>query len=130
MDFTHSTPIGGRIHDDFEQLVSGQGYDHNFVLNRPSPADRSLILAAHVHEPTSHRILDVWTTEPGIQFYSGNFLDGALVGPSGRAYRQRDGFALETQHYPDSPNHPHFPSTGLRPGEVFESTTIYAFSIG
>lgn len=130
MDFTDSTPIGERIRNSFEQLVIGQGYDHNYVLNRPSPEDETLILAAHVQEPTSHRILDIWTTEPGIQFYSGNFLDGTLVGTSGRTYRQSDGFALETQHYPDSPNQPSFPSTVLRPGEEFESTTIYKFSVG
>jgi aldose 1-epimerase len=130
-DFTSATPIGDRIRDySNEQLRFGRGYDHNFVLNRPDPNDKSLILAAHVHEPTSGRILDIYTTEPGIQFYSGNFLDGTLVGTSGRAYRQGDGFALETQHYPDSPNHPNFPSTRLDPGQTFMSTTIYKFSTG
>jgi aldose 1-epimerase len=130
LDFTKSTPIGERIRESFEQLLIGHGYDHNFVLNRANPDDTSLILAAHVQEPTTHRILDVYTTEPGIQFYSGNFLDGSLVGTSGHTYRQSDGFALETQHYPDSPNHPNFPSTVLRPGQELDSTTIYKFSTG
>jgi aldose 1-epimerase len=130
MDFTKTTPIGDRIRDGFPQLVIGRGYDHNWVLNRPSPTDTSLIQAAHVHEPTSDRILDIYTTEPGIQFYSGNFLDGTLVGTSGHMYRQGDGFALETQHYPDSPNHANFPSTVLRPGQVYATTTIYKFSSG
>ena len=130
MDFTESTPIGDRIPDGFPQLVIGRGYDHNWVLNRPNPSDTSLIQAAHVHEPTSDRILDIYTTEPGIQFYSGNFLDGTLVGTSGHMYRQGDGFALETQHYPDSPNHANFPSTVLRPGQTYATTTIYKFSTG
>jgi aldose 1-epimerase len=130
LDFTKSTPIGARIHDNFPQLLLGHGYDHNFVLDRPSPTDTSLIQAAHVQEPTTHRILDIYTTQPGIQFYSGNFLDGSLVGTSGHTYRQSDGFALETQHYPDSPNHSNFPSTVLGPGQDFNSTTIYKFSTG
>jgi aldose 1-epimerase len=129
MDFTTNEEIGARIRNaNFEQLLIGRGYDHNYVLNRPSPDDMSLILAARVHEPTTGRTMDVLTTEPGIQFYSGNFLDGTLVGPSGKMYRQGDGFALETQHYPDSPNQPDFPSTTLAPGEEYTSTTIYAFS--
>jgi aldose 1-epimerase len=130
MDFTKSTPIGARIRDGFPQLVIGRGYDHNYVLDRHGSHDTSLILAARVHEPTSDRILDIYTTEPGIQFYSGNFLDGTLVGTSGRMYRQGDGFALETQHYPDSPNQPSFPSTVLRPGQVYTSETIYQLSTG
>jgi aldose 1-epimerase len=88
-----------------------------------------MILAATLFEPKSGRVLKVWTTEPGIQFYSGNFLDGTLYGTSHRAYRQGDGLALETQHYPDSPNHPNFPSTELRPGETFESTTIFELNV-
>jgi aldose 1-epimerase len=108
--------------------VIGRGYDHNWVLDRPSPSDKSLILAARVKEPDSGRVLSIYTTEPGIQFYSGNFLDGTLVGTSGHMYRQGDGFALETQHYPDSPNHANFPSTVLRPGEVYKTQTIYQFS--
>jgi aldose 1-epimerase len=128
LDFTTPHPIGERIRDDFEQLVIGRGYDHNFVLDRPSPDDISLIVAARVVEPESGRTLEISTTEPGIQFYSGNFLDGTLVGGAGKMYRQGDGFALETQHYPDSPNQEAFPSTLLEQGETFESTTIYAFS--
>ena len=106
----------------------GRGYDHNWVLDRPSASDTSMIRAARVQEPDSGRVLEIFTTEPGIQFYSGNFLDGTLVGTSGRMYRQGDGFALETQHYPDSPNQPNFPSTVLRPGQVYKTTTIYQFS--
>jgi aldose 1-epimerase len=128
MDFTRSTAIGDRIRDSFEQLVIGRGYDHNWVLDRRSPSDTSMIRAASVREPDSGRVLEIFTTEPGIQFYSGNFLDGTLVGTSGRMYRQGDGFALETQHYPDSPNKPNFPSTVLRPGQVYKTTTIYQFS--
>ena len=128
MDFNDPTPIGDRIRNDFEQLVIGRGYDHNWVLDRGNPNDTSLILAARVSEPTSGRVLSIYTTEPGIQFYSGNFLDGTLVGTSGNMYRQGDGFALETQHYPDSPNQPSFPSTVLRPGEEYETQTIYQFS--
>ena len=130
MDFTGSTAIGDRIRDDFEQLHIGLGYDHNFVLNRPSPADTSMIHAAHVWDPSSRRTLDVYTTEPGIQFYSGNFLDGTLVGTSGQTFRQSDGFALETQHFPDSPNQPSFPSTVLGPGQQYDSSTTYAFGSG
>src|SRR5262245_7773213 len=128
MDFTRPTPIGARIRDSFPQLVIGRGYDHNWVLNRPSAADTSLLLAARVKEPTSGRVLSIYTTEPGIQFYSGNFLDGTLVGTSGHMYRQGDGFALETQHFPNSPNQANFPSTVLRPGQQFSSQTIYEFS--
>jgi aldose 1-epimerase len=123
LDFVDPRPIGERIGDGFPQLAIARGYDHNFVLE---PGDAgSPRLAARVREPVSGRELEVHTTEPGIQVYSGNFLDGTLVGTSGRAYRQRDGFALEPQHFPDSPNQPRFPSTVLRPGEVFESTTVY-----
>lgn len=128
-DFTEPHPIGERIRDaSSEQIVLGRGYDHNFVLDRESPDDTSLILAARVQEPESGRTMEVYTTEPGIQFYSGNYLDGTLVGPGGSVYRQGDGFALETQHYPDSPNQPSFPSTELQPGEEYTSTTVYAFS--
>ena len=126
MDFTTPHAIGERIRDDFEQLVIGRGYDHNYVLDREN--DDRLQLAARVTEPTSGRVLEVLTTEPGIQFYSGNFLDGSVIGASGRMYRQGDGFALETQHFPDSPNQPEFPTTVLNPGEEFRSTTVYAFS--
>ena len=129
LDFTTPHPIGERIRDDFEQLVIGRGYDHNFVLDRKSADDTSLIVAARVVEPESGRTLEISTTEPGIQFYSGNFLDASLVGASGKMYRQTDGFALETQHFPDSPNQPEFPSTLLEPGQEFQSTTIYKFSV-
>jgi aldose 1-epimerase len=128
MDFTKPTAIGDRIRNGFPQLVIGRGYDHNWVLKRPSPDDKSLILAARVREPSSGRVLSIFTTEPGIQFYSGNFLDATLVGTSGHMYRQGDGFALETQHYPDSPNHPNFPPTVLRPGQVYQTQTIYQLS--
>jgi aldose 1-epimerase len=126
-DFTTPHAIGERIRENDPQLVFGRGYDHNWVLDRAS-GDTSLIKAAKLRDPSSGRVLTVWTTEPGIQFYSGNFLDGTLYGTSGRAYRQGDGLALETQHYPDSPNKPQFPSTRLDPGETYETTTIYSFS--
>jgi aldose 1-epimerase len=129
-DFTRSTPIGERIREAHPQIVIGQGYDHNWVLDRRNPEDTSMMLAARLSEPRGGRVLEVLTTEPGIQFYSGNFLDGTLVGTSGRVYRQTDGLALETQHYPDSPNQPNFPSTVLRPGEEYETTTIFRFSAG
>jgi len=125
MDFRHPTAIGARIRDNFQQLLYGQGYDHNFVLDRRD--DSSLALAARVSERTSGRTVTIRTTEPGIQFYSGNFLDGTLVGTGGHVYRQGDGFALETQHFPDSPNHPSFPSTVLRPDGVYQTTTLYQF---
>jgi aldose 1-epimerase len=129
MDFNRSTAIGDRIDDGtFEQLVIGRGYDHNWVLDR-KVGDGKLVLAARAVDPGSGRKLEVLTTEPGIQFYAGNFLDGTLVGTSGKMYRQSYGFALETQHYPDSPNHANFPSTVLRPGEVYQTTTIYKFGV-
>jgi aldose 1-epimerase len=128
MDFRKPHAIGERIRDgSFQQLVIGRGYDHNWVLNRPEK--KSLVLAARVVEPESGRVLEIRTTEPGIQFYAGNFLDGTLVGTSHRMYRQGDGFALETQHYPDSPNQANFPSTVLRPGEEYETTTIFKFEV-
>jgi aldose 1-epimerase len=123
MDFRQSTAIGARIRNGFSQLIIGRGYDHNWVLSRRGTS--SNYLAARVTEPTSGRVLSIRTDEPGIQFYSGNFLDGTLVGTSGRMYRQGDGFALETQHFPDSPNHANFPSTVLRPGQVYRTTTTY-----
>ncbi len=125
MDFTKATPIGERIEADFEQLKAGGGYDHNWVLNR---SGRGLSLAAKVTEPTTGRVMEVWTTEPGVQFYAGNFLDGTITGKGGKVYQHRWGFCLETQHYPDSPNQPNFPSTILRPGEKYETTTVYRFS--
>src|SRR5918996_406980 len=126
-DFTTPTTIGARIREGHPQLLIGRGYDHNVVLDR-TPGDATLIEAATLRDPDSGRVLTIWTTEPGIQFYSGGYLDGTLVGASGRTYRQGDGVALETQHFPDSPNQPDFPSTVLRPGEVFTSTTLFAFS--
>jgi aldose 1-epimerase len=128
-DFTSPHAVGERLRDSHEQIVIGQGYDHNFVLDRPSFDDTSLTRAARVTEPRSGRVLEILTTEPGIQFYSGNFLDGTLVGTSGRVYRQTDGFALETQHFPDSPNKPQFPSTALYPGDTYDTTTIYRFDV-
>jgi aldose 1-epimerase len=125
MDFRTPFAIGERIDDgSFEQLLLGQGYDHNWVLNREGDG---LELAAWARDPDSGRTLSIFTTEPGIQFYAGNFLDGTLVGTSGRVYRQSYGFALETQHFPDSPNQPSFPTTVLRPGEEYDTTTVFHF---
>ena len=126
-DFTTSTKIGARIDDNYEQLVLGHGYDHNFVLN-DKPKQNDLVLAARVHESTSGRTLEVWTTQPGVQFYTGNFLDGSVTGKQGHVYKRRYGLCLETQHFPDSPNHPDFPSTILKPGEKFHQTTVFKFS--
>ena len=127
MDFRQSAPIGARIHGDDEQLrhASG-GYDHTWVLDE---AGGSLAHAAQVYEPGSGRVMDVWTTQPGVQFYSGNMLDGSLHGKGGRVYAKHTGFCLETQHFPDSPNQPQFPSTVLRPGETYRQTTIYQFGV-
>jgi aldose 1-epimerase len=125
LDFAGPTPIGARVGDDFDQLTRAGGYDHNFVLDRRDAA--GLSFAARLEEPATGRVLEVHTTEPGIQLYSGNFLDGSLTGPSGRPYGFRDGLALETQHFPDSPNHASFPSTVLRPGDVFASSTLFRF---
>lgn len=124
-DFREPVAIGARIRTANEQLQRGRGYDHNFVLDRTDSG--SIGLAARVREPRTGRVLEVHTTEPGIQFYSGNFLDATLVGTGGRAYRQSDGFCLETQHFPDSPNQPSFPSTLLQPGTTLSSTTVYRF---
>jgi aldose 1-epimerase len=126
-DFRVPKALAPGQRSNHEQIVIGRGYDHNWVLNRPSMDDEELMVAARLYEPDSGRILEVWTTEPGIQFYAGNFLDGTLYGTSGRAYRQSDGLALETQHFPDSPNQPDFPSTVLRPDETYETTTIFRF---
>ena len=125
-DFRSPTPIGARIRADDRQLLAGRGYDHNWVLRGGVTGVPRLV--ARVHDPRSGRMLDVSTDQPGLQFYSGNSLDGSLVGPSGRAYRQGDALVLETQHFPDSPNQPDFPSTVLRPGEVFRSTTLLRFT--
>ncbi|MFN8575077.1 MAG: galactose-1-epimerase [Gemmatimonadaceae bacterium] len=123
-DFRTPTRIGERIDATDEQLRRGGGYDHNFVLTN---APAGLRHAASVWEPTSGRTLEVWTTEPGVQFYTGNFLDGTIHGKNGRVYGRRFGFCLETQHFPDSPNHAAFPSTILRPGQTFQSQTVFAF---
>ena len=128
-DFREPTAIGARIEADDEQVRFGLGYDHNFVLRRENADADSLVLAARVTEPTSGRVMEVYTTEPGIQFYSGNFLDGTLTGKDGVVYEQRSGFCLETQHFPDSPNQPDFPSTTLRPGETYHTRTVYAFDV-
>jgi aldose 1-epimerase len=125
-DFTRLRPIGERIRAADEQIVFGHGYDHNWVLRRRA-AD-GLLPAARAVDPKSGRVLDVLTDAPGLQFYTGNGLNGALVGPSGRAYRQSDGFCFETQQFPDAPNHPGFPSAVLRPGERLRSTTVFRFS--
>ena len=124
-DFTEPTAIGLRIEDDHEQLGRAGGYDHNFVLDGEAG---EMKLAARVTEPTSGRVMEVRTTEPGVQFYTGNFLNGSITGKDGAVYEQRTGFCLETQHFPDSPNQPDFPSTILRPGEEYETRTVFTFS--
>jgi aldose 1-epimerase len=124
-DFTNSTAIGARIDQDDQQLKLGRGYDHNWMLNNGTPG--SLFLAAQAYDPHSGRVLEVSTTEPGIQLYTGNFLDG-IHGKDGKVYNRRYAFCLETQHFPDSPNHPNFPSAELKPGQHFQSTTVYKFS--
>ncbi|MBM3852727.1 MAG: galactose mutarotase [Verrucomicrobia bacterium] len=124
-DFTKPHAIGERVDAKDEQLKFGGGYDHNWVLDNQTG---KLALAATVTEPTTGRQMEVWTTEPGLQFYCGNFLDGSNVGKRGKPYQFRHGFCLETQHYPDSPNQPNFPSTILRPGQKYQTTTIYKFS--
>ncbi|SHM56596.1 aldose 1-epimerase [Chitinophaga sp. CF418] len=126
MDFTTPAKIGERVDADFEQLKFGKGYDHNYVLNKKS---KELSLAATVQEPQSGRFLEVWTTEPGVQFYGGNFLDGTDKGKEGKTYAHRGAFCLETQHYPDSPNQPSFPSVVLKPGETYTSTCVYKFGV-
>lgn len=125
-DFTKARKIGHYIDADDEQIRFGGGYDHNFVLRGPAGTMR---MAARVTEATSGRVMDVTTTEPGVQFYTGNFLDGTITGRGGKAYGKRAGFCLETQHYPDSPNKPQFPSTVLRPGETYKTSTQYTFSV-
>lgn len=124
-DFRTPTAIGARIGQADQQLKNGGGYDHNFVLNRNGD---TLSLAARVLEPTTGRVLTVTTTQPGVQFYTGNFLDGTITGKGGHVYQRRYGFCLETQHFPDSPNHPTFPTTILRPGQEYQSQTVFRFS--
>ena len=125
-DFRQPAPIGARIDQPHPQIKNGQGYDHNWVLNKTGS---ELSLAARVTEPTSGRTLEVMTTEPGIQFYAGNFLDGTVTGKSGRPYPRRSGFCLETQHYPDSPNQPGFPSTIAKPGQDYRTRTVFSFGV-
>ncbi len=128
-DFTGGKPIGQDIRNmAYEQIAFGRGYDHNFVIDRPE-GDASLVPVGSATSPVTGIRLEVETTEPGVQFYTGNFLDGTLAGSGGKAYRQSDAFCLETQHFPDSPNQPDFPSTELAPGDTYESTTIYRFGI-
>lgn len=127
MDFTQPMAIGARIDQkEDEQIAFGGGYDHNWVLNKK---DASLTKVISVHEPKSGRLMEVSTTEPGVQFYSGNFLDGKHKGKGGKVYNHRNALCLETQHYPDSPNHPEFPNTIVRPGEKYSSQTVYKFSV-
>ena len=129
-DFRTPTPIGLRIDQrQNQQIRFGGGYDHNFVLNRAGVSADSLVHAGRVVEPSTGRTLDIYTTEPGMQFYTGNFLDGSITGKSGHIYHYRYGLALETQHYPDSPNHPSFPSTILRPGQQYRTRTVFAFGV-
>ena len=125
LDFTKATPIGARINDKYEQMVFGAGYDHNFVINRQGPG---LVVAARAYDPKSGRVLEVDTTEPGVQFYSVNHMVGSIQGAHGHLYKARDAFCLETQHFPDSPNKPNFPSTILRPGQTFHEITVWKFS--
>ncbi len=125
-DFRKPTAIGARITQDDEQLKFGKGYDHNFVLDHPGATPT---LAARVRDPKTGRVLEVLTTEPGIQFYSGNFLDGTIQGKGGKVYGHRTGFCLETQHFPDSPNKPNFPSTVLKPGATYRTSTVYRFTV-
>jgi aldose 1-epimerase len=126
-DFRTPTTIGARIGQSDEQLKFGNGYDHNWVINKNQG---ELSLMARVSEPTTGRVMEVWSTEPGLQFYSGNFLDGTLTGKHGWVYQFRNGFCMEPQHFPDSPNKPNFPTVVLRPGETYHNTIIYKFSVG
>jgi aldose 1-epimerase len=125
-DFQKPETIGSRIDADDEQINFGHGYDHNFVLNS---SEGELSHAASVYEPTTGRVMDVFTNQPGIQFYSGNYLDGSAKGKGGKSYQRRSAFCLETQHFPDSPNKPQFPSTVLKPGQRYLQTTVYKFSV-
>jgi len=125
MDFRQPTRIGARIDSDDQQLKFGRGYDHNWVLNK---SDAALTLAVRVHDPRSGRVMEVLTTEPGVQFYTGNFLQGPINGKDGQVYQHRAALCLETQHFPDSPNHPAFPTTELKAGQTYRSATIFRFS--
>ena len=123
-DFRKATEIGAGINNDDEQLKLGRGYDHNWVLDSTG----KLAVAAEVYEPTSGRVLKVLTDQPGIQFYSGNFLDGTVKGKGGKTYAHRSGLCLETQHFPDTPNHANFPSAELKPGQKYHTVTVFSFS--
>jgi aldose 1-epimerase len=127
-DFRTPTTIGARINqtNSSPQLAYGPGYDHNWVINQAKPGE--LTLQARVSEPTTGRVMEVWSDEPGLQFYAGNFLDGTITGKGGKVYQRRNGFCMEPQHYPDSPNKPQFPSVVLRPGETYKNVIIYKFS--
>ena len=129
LDFRAPKQIVDDLRSDHQQIIFGKGFDHNWVINRPTDAGSAILQAGELSDPASGRRMEIWTNEPGIQFCSGNFLEGSNYGPSRRAYRQGDGAALETQHFPDSPNQPGFPSTVLRPGEQFHSTTVYKFGV-
>ncbi len=126
LDFTSPHAIGERIDANNQQLIYGAGYDFNYIINKP---EGELAFAASAYEPSSGRYMEVFTTEPGVQLYTGNYLDGTEIGKKGKPYTKRTGFCLETQHFPDSPNKPEFPSTLLKPGETLHSTTIYKFSV-
>jgi aldose 1-epimerase len=126
LDFRQMMPIGARLHSAFQQMVYAHGYDHNFVLNK-GPGD-GMTFAARAYDPRTGRVIDCFTTEPGVQVYTSNGMNGSVVGSSGTTYRQTEGFTLETQHFPDSPNKPNFPTTELKPGQEFRSTTIFRFA--
>ena len=126
LDFRQMMPIGARLHSAYQQMVYAHGYDHNFVLNK-RPGD-GVTFAARGYDPRTGRVIDCFTTEPGVQVYTSNGMNGSVVGSSGTAYRQTEGFTLETQHFPDSPNKPNFPTTELKPGQEFRSTTIFRFA--
>ena len=125
-DFRTATAVGVRIDANDEQIKFGHGYDHNWVIDKPPG---KLGLVARVTDPITGRAMEVWSTEPGVQFYTGNFLDGSITGKGGLVYQRRSGFCFEPQHYPDSPNHPKFPSAELKPGQTYQNTIIYKFSI-
>ncbi len=127
LDFTTPTVIGERINSTYEPMVFGKGYDHNYILNKDQNAGE-MTLAGSLYEPESGRYMEIYTTEPAIQFYSGNFMNGSLTGKYGKTFDFRTGLCLETQHYPDSPNHANFPNTVLMPGDTLTTTTIYKFS--
>jgi aldose 1-epimerase len=128
-DFTKPKAIGVDLNIKNEQLANGMGYDHNFVLNSNPKNSQGLVFAAKVVEPEFGRVMEIYTNEPGLQFYGGNFLDGKAKGKSGKPFVYRGAFCLETQHFPDSPNQPNFPTTLLKPGEIYKSICIYKFSV-